>query len=143
MDELVARVRAFGSDLIEPLGMAWRAEVDDDAAAVRLGAWQRREVYLILKEALHNVARHSAARSVTMRVSATRRSLDAELRDDGRGMDGRDGSPARGGHGLGNMRSRAEALGGRLEIASAAGDGTTVRLHVPLKRAPREKLGGA
>jgi len=143
MDELVARVRAFGSDLLEPLGMAWRVDVDDDAAGVRLGAWQRREVYLILKEALHNVARHSGARSVAMRLSATRRSLDAELRDDGRGIDGRDGSSARGGHGLGNMRSRAEALGGRLEIASAAGEGTTVRLHVPLERAPRERPGGA
>ena len=134
MDDLVARVRAFGSDLLEPLGMTWQVDTHGDAAGVRLGAWQRREVYLIIKEALHNAARHSAARSVTMRLSVTRRSLDAELRDDGRGIDGRDDSAARGGRGLGNMRSRAEALGGRLEIASTAGDGTKIRLHVPLDR---------
>jgi signal transduction histidine kinase len=52
-----------------------------------------------------------------------------EVDDDGRGFD--PSRPAGAGQGLGNLRERAQALGGRVEIASAPGQGTRVRVTIP------------
>ena len=100
------------------------------AEQVKLSPVERRQLYLIFKEALHNVARHSGATSVVMSLSVSGRRLTAMIRDDGRGFD----EPAEGDtrHGLGSMTSRAADLKGRLTIESASGRGTEVRLEVPL-----------
>jgi signal transduction histidine kinase len=84
----------------------------------------------LTREALSNVGRHAQAQ--TCRVSLRRAGGRAvlEIDDDGRGFDP---SAASGrGMGLGNIRSRASSIGGTVEIASVAGDGTTVRISLPL-----------
>lgn len=83
----------------------------------------------LVREALSNVARHAQARNVGVRVEGTAGGLVLEIVDDGCGFDV-DRPPARG-WGLRNLHERAAAVGGRLEIASAPGRGTAVRLHVP------------
>ncbi|TME00270.1 MAG: GAF domain-containing sensor histidine kinase [Chloroflexi bacterium] len=85
----------------------------------------------LTREALSNVGRHAEAQ--TCRVSLRRAGGSAvlEIDDDGRGFDVAAAAP-RGGMGLGNLRSRAASLGGAVEIASMAGEGTTVRISVPL-----------
>jgi len=83
----------------------------------------------VLQEALVNTRRHSGAGSVEVILSTSGRRLLAEVADDGEGFD-----PASAGEGLGvsGMRERASALGGRLEIDSAPGEGTSVRVKAPL-----------
>jgi signal transduction histidine kinase len=100
-------------------------EIPAGAAAVDLPAQPRRHLFLLLKEAVTNAARHSKARSVTVAFRVEDRRLSVEVHDDGAGFDGaaRNATEAEG-RGLDNMRSRAIALGGRLEISSAPGDGT-------------------
>lgn len=90
------------------------------------------------RESLSNVARH--ANATTCRVSL-RRSGDGavlEIDDDGIGFDVDGETPT--GLGLGNLRSRAESLTGRLVISSPPGEGTTVQVHLPL---PESALDGA
>jgi signal transduction histidine kinase len=55
------------------------------------------------------------------------------IRDNGKGFVMPAGSKPNGGDGLGNMRQRVESLGGRLEIFSQPGQGTQVRLSVPIE----------
>jgi signal transduction histidine kinase len=83
----------------------------------------------VVNEALSNAARHAAARTVTLTVVVRDGILRAEIADDGIGF----ARTARS-SGLSNMRSRAEQLGGSLEITSAPGAGTRVCWHVPLPR---------
>ena len=79
----------------------------------------------VLGEALSNVARHAHATSMSVRVSAGRE-ICLVIVDDGRGMSG-DSVES----GLGNMRERAEKLGGSCSVTSAPGQGTTVRWMIP------------
>jgi PAS domain S-box-containing protein len=87
------------------------------------------ELLRVLQEALVNARRHSAARRVEVILSAQRRRLRAEVADDGRGFDP---ASVQGGLGISGMRERASALGGRLEIESAPGKGTSVAVEAPL-----------
>jgi PAS domain S-box-containing protein len=87
--------------------------------------------YYIAQEALNNAFRHAQASSVTVSVRGEGEHLLLEVADNGRGFD-LDAVQALGGMGLGNMRQRAEQLGGTLAILSEPGRGTTVRAKVSL-----------
>ena len=89
----------------------------------------RRDVFLVLKEALHNAARHAPGAAVTVRLEETRRAVVLEVADDGPGFVP---AAAEGGTGLRSLRHRAEALGGTLGVRSAPGEGTVVTLRAPL-----------
>jgi PAS domain S-box-containing protein len=94
------------------------AELPDDVELLR-----------VLQEALINARRHSGARRVEVILSRRRRMVRAEIADDGRGFDP---APVREGLGISGMRERASALGGKLEIESAPGEGTSVKVEAPL-----------
>ncbi len=88
--------------------------------------------YRVAQEALTNVARHAGASRVEVRLEAGRGRLTLSVGDDGRGFDpaivaGQDG------WGLAGMAERANLAGGRLEIASSPGGGTSVVLRLPLE----------
>lgn len=87
-----------------------------------------RHVWLIFKEALHNVARHSGASLVSIRISEPDGGFDLEVRDDGHGFNVGEVEP---GNGLLNLRRRATDLRGTLRITSEPGRGTAVHLTVP------------
>jgi signal transduction histidine kinase len=96
-----------------------------------LAAGASGEVFRIAQEALQNALRHAGAERVDVRLDDEGGRLVLTVADDGRGFD-----PARAGLrgrrlGLTSMEERADALGGRLEVVSAPGAGTTVRLEVP------------
>jgi PAS domain S-box-containing protein len=82
----------------------------------------------VLQEALVNARRHSDARRVKVVLSADHREVRAEVTDDGVGFDP---ASVRKGVGISGMRERASALGGSLEIESAPGKGTSVRVEIP------------
>ena len=85
------------------------------------------EVLRVVGEALTNARRHSGARNVRVSLGLAGDFLVAEVADDGRGF----GPGTAPGVGRDGMRERAEALGGDLEMESAPGEGTRVRLRVP------------
>ncbi len=85
----------------------------------------RQHVYFLYKEALHNIVKHAAATRVDVAVTLRQGSLHLVVEDDGIGFDE---AQVQAGHGLKSMRARAEAIGGRLEIHSHAGQGTRLTL---------------
>ena len=126
--DVVARLRAFGSDVLEPRGIRWTCEGPSDTMDRSLSPDQRRELYLIFKEAIHNIARHSHAQNVSLRVSIENNYLRANLQDDGRGV------PAgiERGLGISSMRARAERLRGKFVIETRPEGGTQAAVEFPL-----------
>jgi signal transduction histidine kinase len=88
------------------------------------------ELFRIAQEALTNVARHSGARRVTIRLEGAPGSIRLSISDDGRGL----GAVSGGGRGLGmiGMRARARSAGGDLSVQSAPGAGVVIEVRIPL-----------
>lgn len=78
--------------------------------------------YFTVAEALANVGKHATASQAEVRLARSNGSLRIEVSDDGTGFD----PAAAGGEGLANLAERLAALGGRLQVSSGPGDGTTV-----------------
>ncbi|HVN83553.1 MAG TPA: sensor histidine kinase [Candidatus Binatia bacterium] len=91
-------------------------------------------LFRILQEALTNVARHAAARHVTISLRLEDDQLVLEVEDDGRGVTHAETTSP---HSLGflGMRERARLLGGEVEIAGVIGRGTTVHMRIPHREA--------
>jgi signal transduction histidine kinase len=101
-------------------------EVDGDAA---LPAAVEADVFRIAQEALHNALRHAHAAQITVRLRCEGGRVALTVADDGVGFDR---ATVRSRHlGLTTMAERARAAGGTLEIETAPGAGTAVRLEVP------------
>jgi ligand-binding sensor domain-containing protein/signal transduction histidine kinase len=129
LGDLVHRMRRFASDVFTARGIDFRfdASVPEDLV---VGTDLRRQVLLVFKEGVHNVVRHAACRSAQASVALTDGRLEVVVSDQGQGFDpGAD----RDGHGLTSMQARARALRGSFDVSSTPGQGTTVRLSVPLE----------
>jgi signal transduction histidine kinase len=127
--DLIQRMRRFAGDTASGRGVALKFRAPEEAQERRLDLNLRRQVYLVFKEAVNNVVRHSGCREAEVELAIKGGWLALVVTDDGCGFDlGANGQ----GHGLDSMRARAEDVGGTLEVESAPGGGTTVRLRVPL-----------
>jgi signal transduction histidine kinase len=90
----------------------------------------------VAREATANVIRHAGATAVQVTLEQEGPVLALTVRDNGRGFNPaaltHEGPPGAGGQGLHNMAERARLLGGRLVVRSEPGQGTTIRLELPL-----------
>jgi signal transduction histidine kinase len=131
LHDLVHRMRRFTGDF----SMAGDCHLLFDAKVppqdVKMGADLRREVFLIFKEGLNNIVRHARCSRAEIEISVDNGWLVLRMHDEGAGFD-----PCleAEGNGLTNMRRRAAKLRARLEISSRPGEGTLLRLEVPLSR---------
>jgi ligand-binding sensor domain-containing protein/signal transduction histidine kinase len=134
LGDLLHRMRRFASDTFTARDIAFRFQGPETEGGRPLGADVRRQVLLIFKEAVNNLARHSGSPRAEVDVAVEDGRLTVRLSDEGRGFDAAAGSD---GHGLASMRERARALGAALDITSTPGRGTTILLGVPLARPHR------
>jgi signal transduction histidine kinase len=99
--------------------------------------------YRVVQEGLNNVVRHAGARAAWLTIAFTPGELALRVRDDGRGFTP-PANPvdlAHEGHfGLMGIRERALLFGGRMEVRSRPGEGTTLEVTLPLKAAPGRQL---
>lgn len=100
----------------------WTSGREDD-----LTSGQREVVYHIVREALTNVRRHAGTTMCRVRLGFAAKPFLIEVSDEGKGFEG--SNP--GGYGLVGMRERAAGIGGRLEVVTTPGRGTTVFLFGP------------
>ena len=123
---LAAALDRLTKSFAEQTGIA----VDFEAALAdqRLPGEVETALYRVVQESLTNVVKHAQASRVSVLLTRGGGSVKAVIEDDGRGMS--DG--AAGGFGLLGMRERLALVGGRLEIESSPGAGTTIAAEVPL-----------
>jgi signal transduction histidine kinase len=104
-----------------------RVEVSANGTEDILTPQQREVVYQVVREALTNVRRHSGSAICRIKMAFAAKPFLIEVSDEGRGI-----QPTRaGGYGLVGMRERSAGIGGRLEVVSTEGRGTTVFLFGP------------
>ena len=129
--DLTRRMRQFAGEMLVPGGIDFTFDAEGASSQVTLGADLRRQIFLIFKECIHNIARHSGATQVDIVFTMSGGALQLMVRDNGCGFDPR-GHHA--GHGLSSMTNRAAALGGTLRMKSSPGAATTVNLEIPLPK---------
>jgi signal transduction histidine kinase len=135
--DLAQRMRHFVSDVCTARQIDLRFEAPDPTRDIAVGANVRREVFLLFKEAVTNMARHSGCARADLEFAVDERGLRLRVADTGRGFDV-DGVGA--GHGLRSMRERTAALGGRFDLVSTPGVGTILIFTIPLPgRSPRRE----
>jgi len=125
--DLTQRMRRFASDVFTIREIEF--SFDAPTTEVEIGANIRRELFLIFKEAIHNVIKHADCSFVEIVLAARGSELELIVRDDGRGFE--PGDPASDGHGLASIRERAAGIGGSAEITTGEA-GTVVRASVPI-----------
>ena len=121
------------SGLVAELRAGREAEFDlqiDDEAAALLTPEQSIEALQIAREAVSNALRHGAATRIALRMHKSDRELCLLVQDNGRGFNAT--RSREGGHGLGNMRARAEQLGATLRVTSQPGAGARVLATLPI-----------
>ena len=134
LSDLSRRMRQFVSDVCTARQIAFRFNTPSSERDITVGANLRREVFLLFKEAVNNMVRHSECTEADLEFRADERALMLRVSDNGRGFDP---STVAAGHGLRSMRERTEALGGHLDVRSGPGTGTTLRFVIPFADHPR------
>jgi len=132
---LVPALRWFISQRVLPAGL--KADFEATGLTERLPEELETALFRILQEAINNVVKHARARNVTVRLSREDGCIKGVVSDDGQGFHvvHMVGKPVRDrGLGLFGMQERAALVGGKVEVESAPGRGTTVRVTVPDRR---------
>jgi len=134
LDELglPAAIEALAERSSATGGLEIKGEVTltDPEGDGQLGPELENTIYRLMQEALTNVVKHARAEHAEINVAADSEVVTIEVRDDGAGFDPEAQSA---GFGLLGMRERLELVGGKVEIESAPGQGTTLRAEVPIR----------
>ncbi|HEY1420958.1 MAG TPA: sensor histidine kinase [Candidatus Dormibacteraeota bacterium] len=124
-DGLVGDLRRQAEEFARLYGI--RVELSSNGDEGEISGQQREVVAQVVREALSNVRKHSGSSICRVKMAFAARPFLIEVADEGRGFASRTGS----GYGLMGMRERAAGIGGRLEVVSTEGRGTTVFLFGP------------
>ncbi|WP_159445074.1 tetratricopeptide repeat-containing sensor histidine kinase [Filimonas lacunae] len=125
MESLVAYMRKQLAEMLDSAGVDYRFLVTEPLPALAVGEQLRRNVYLVAKEAVHNIIKHSGASRVDIHIEVGER-LHMTIADNGKGFGGTHVL----GNGVRNMRQRIAQLNGKFDITG--GEGTVVAITVPL-----------
>jgi signal transduction histidine kinase len=131
---LIPALRAYISDFPQPRSL--KVEFTADPGVEKLDNDKRTVLYRVAQESLANVVKHARAREAHVKLSKDRQGVSLEVSDNGRAFDPVQFLNSAWGERLGliGMRERVEMVGGRFEIRSAPGQGTTIRAQVPFAK---------
>jgi len=129
LPQLIDYIGQFSVEFLLTAGIPCHLDLPDHPPHRAVSTDVRHNLFLVVKEALNNVARHSGAREVALRVAATEQNLELAIQDNGHGFD--PASVNGSSNGLRNMRQRIAELGGEFQIESDAQKGTRILLQVP------------
>jgi signal transduction histidine kinase len=127
LSDLLAYTRAYTVEYLSQNGIQSSVTTSEHTPNVFVSGEFRRNIYLTVKEALHNIVKHSQANKVSISVE-TGRELFIRIHDNGTGFDEKNIRPFS--NGITSMKKRISSLGGNLEIKNT--DGSTITLVVPL-----------
>jgi signal transduction histidine kinase len=140
LEDLANYVCRYATEFFQSGPMTCRVMIPTDLPHRRLPTDLRHNLFLAVKEALHNALKHSSGSRVELSITGGPAGFEILISDNGRGMlptqrNGTNGLK-RTGHGLVNIEQRLVSIGGRVEFKSQPGQGTEVRLWVPFPTGP-------
>ena len=136
-DNVADRMRGFAIQILEPLNCKVIFEIDKNLVQLKLDPEQRKNIYLIFKEAINNAAKYADCKNVWINISKKGNKLLLKIKDDGKGFDMNQSLYDEkeynfGGNGLANMRQRAAELKASISIISAVNEGTEINFELKL-----------
>lgn len=126
---LTPRIRNFAQELLSGKGILVDISIDETVVATITNPMVRKNIILIIKEAMNNVAKYSNATHVEIFLGKNENGVYLSIIDNGKGFD-RD--TVKMGNGLENMAARCRQMEGSFEVISPQGQGTTIACSVPL-----------
>ena len=132
LPDLLDYTGQYALDFLASAGLQCRLGFPDAPPQREVSGNVRHAVFLIIKEALHNVVKHAQATRVNLSFELADPEMRWRIEDDGKGFEQVPHNALD--DGLRNIRQRAAALGGRAEIDSRPGKGTRVTVQVPLQK---------
>jgi ligand-binding sensor domain-containing protein/signal transduction histidine kinase len=133
LESLTRRMREFLEEFIQPAGIDFSWNVSAPPSGLKLTLNSRRQIFLIYKECMHNVLKHSGCRNVFVTFEVRDGEVVLAVDDDGTGFDPNH-PPGSRGNGLSNMRLRAQSLGGSVEFGNRPGGGCRIAARLPVRK---------
>jgi len=127
-EEMLIRMREYAAQSAEPKNIFVSFKTGEKVLGESFSMHQRRDMFLIYKEAMNNAVKYSEATNISVEMNKAGGYLVLKISDNGRGFVIREKTSS---NGLKNIRSRAEGLGGRADIHSDPGQGTQITVHIP------------
>ena len=128
LDDLTSRMRRFAHEMLASSSIDLEFVASGLIGDTRIDTDKRRQIYLIFRESIRNLVRHSACRKAAVRLSSADGDFVMEISDNGVGFDAQ--SP-QSGDGMRSLRERARSIGGRIEWLSEMGTKVTLRVPLP------------
>ena len=135
LDNLLVYTRQYVGEYIEMTSIHCALDFPDTPPPIPLSAETRRNIFLTVKEAVHNIVKHAGATEVCIQCMLTDTLLCIIIKDNGKGFSL--AANSKHGNGLTNMRKRIDDINGVMVMSSAPASGTTIRFEVKL---PSHKL---
>jgi len=137
-EQLQNRMMAFAAMILAPRNILYNFAAEEELKNLYLTSEQRKNIFLIYKEALYNIVKYAGCKNVHILLAVQKNCLAMMIRDDGKGFDvsvvTTNGVVHKegyfGGNGIKNMKARAEDMNALLSIDSKVNGGTTVQLTV-------------
>ncbi len=130
-DSLWAYIRSYAFEYLEEVNIACNIHFPDNIPQVPVSPELRRNTFLIVKESLHNIVKHSDATEVALSLKLAADRFSVCIKDNGKGVaPGISGS----GNGLENMKKRTEEIGGKFSMETHADGGAIIAAeHIPFR----------
>lgn len=119
------RMLNFANEICAPSGISFDFIKNANAEEIKMPMEQRRDLYLIFKEAVNNAVKYAGCRSITAQINFEKPLLHLSISDNGSGFNA---SIIKAGNGLANMKLRTERNGGKFSVDSAQGEGTEIKI---------------
>jgi signal transduction histidine kinase/ligand-binding sensor domain-containing protein len=129
LPHLIDYAGQFAVDYLRPTGIRCRLDFPEQIPARELSTNLRHNLFLVIKEALHNIVKHAGATEIWLRVDLREERLEMIIEDNGRGFAQAPENALA--DGLRNMRQRLAEIGGECRVESQPDTGTRVILHLP------------
>jgi two-component system sensor histidine kinase UhpB len=126
-EKIILRMRSFAYELLGAKNIEFEFIAEEELATLKLPMDVRKNLYLIFKEAINNLAKYAEADKAVFAIKEEKNILSLMILDNGKGFDIHRSTE---GNGIKNMKKRAEEIGGRLSINSEPGHGTTIQLSI-------------
>ena len=123
------KIKNYAAGLLADSNIEFKCSIMPDATIVITGFTARKNIFLIAKEALNNIAKYSRAKNVKLTLQTFQKNMELIIEDDGIGFIQK---KINRGNGLENMEQRAKELNGKFSIQSAVGFGTIIKAIFPL-----------
>jgi signal transduction histidine kinase/ligand-binding sensor domain-containing protein len=124
-ENIVVRMRGLAVELLEAKNINLHLNFDERLNQIKLGMNERKNFYLIYKEALNNIVKYANCSNVWIDLKLSSNRIHLKIKDDGKGFDLTNTS---GGNGFINMKKRAQVLNGEINLTSATGEGAKLEL---------------